>query len=473
MNSWNRVGTGLFGVAGLLLTSLMAYTLFFTGGRPTDGQGSATGGPADAAVRVAIFLPDPQDWTDFRRAVLACEPKPLIRLVAEAEDRLIVESTRSRRRIQFERHDVRGVSDTRDEVRQLARDPVPPVALVGSTTSVLTVAIAEPLRDEGSRGPILAIPWATAVMVQRPVGERGENRPDLVPLIEIDPDRTFRFCPNNRRLADSVVDCLVARDEGRLPGKVFLVVDPFDPYSDDLAACFRQAIRARKPDVEIVERADAVDLPSFTHSTNTLPEPSPAENKLADAILLSREAGDVRPTWVVLPLQDQPARRIITALRRRSAWQTTTDDPPPSSGSLRVVCGDAIERQALHAMAESGGLSIWCASTSATVPTDQGVSDDTQTLAEIATALVWAVDQASTDAPGPDQIRDAWKRIDLAADDPMTFGRRLAFESNGERRGDLERVLAIQPGRTEPVEFARAGGQSWQPVAIPAPVSGP
>ena len=470
MNSWNRVGTGLFGVAGLLLAGLMTYTLFFTGAKTTDGQGSAIGG---SAVRVAIFLPDQHDWADFRRAVLACERKALIRLVADVDDRLIVESARTGRRVQFERHDVRGVSDTRAEVRRLARGPAPPVAFVGSTTSVLTVAIAEPLRDEGAAGPILAIPWATAVMVQRPVGERGEARPDLVPLIEIDPARTFRFCPNNRRLADSVVDCLVARDEGRLPGRVFLVVDPFDPYSDDLAACFRQAIRARKPDVEIVERADAVDLPSFTHSTNNLPEPSTTENKLADAILFSREAGDVRPTWVVLPLQDQPARRMITALRRRSAWQATPDDPARTRGPLRVVCGDAIERQALHEMAGSGGLSIWCASTSATVPADQGVSDDTQTLAEIATALVWAVDQAPTATPNPDQIRDAWKSVDLAAENPITFGRRLAFEPNGERRGDLERVIAILPDRTEPVEFARAGNNTWQPVAIPASVIGP
>ena len=473
MIRWNRLGTGLFGIAGLFLAGLMVYTLFFTGSSSTGGKGSAAGGLTGPTVRVAIFLPDSQDWADFRLAVLACERKLLVRLVAEQGDRLIVASTRSGRQIQFERHNVRGVSDTRAEVRRLVRDSDPPVVFVGSTTSVLTVAIAESLRDEGAKGPLLAIPWATAVMVQRPADEGGEARPDLVPLIEIDPERTFRFCPNNRRLADSVVDCLVARDEGRLPSRVFLVVDPFDPYSDDLASCFRQVIRARQPDVEIVERADAVDLPSFTHSTNSLPEPSPAENKLADAILTSRESNDIRPTWVVLPLQDQPARRLITALRRRSAWETNTEDLDRTHGPLRVVCGDAIEREALHEMAGAGGLSIWCASTSATVPTDQGVTDNTQTLAEITAALVWAVDQAPTATPNPDQIRQSWKSIDLAADNPITLGRRLAFEPNGERRGDLERVIAIQPGRAEPVEFARAGGASWEPVTIPAQATGP
>ncbi len=472
MKSWNRLGTGLLGVSGLLLAGLMTYTLFFTGWRSNSELGVGRGAEGDfESARVAIFLPDRHDWLDFRKALSACESKKILRVISERDDALIVESARTHRRIRFDRHDVRGVSATRDDVRRLADQKPPPIAVVGSTTTVLTVALAEPLRDEADAGPVLLIPWATAVMVQRSNTDKGETRPDLVPLMELDPGRTFRFCPNNRRLADSVVDCLIHRDEGRLPSRVFLVVDPFDPYSDDLADCFRRAIRGRKPDVEIVERADAVDLPGFARPLDASPEPSATEVGLADSIVSSIDPAGARTTWVVLPLQDQPARRMITALRRRAAWRTKPGDPGRQGGSLRVVCGDGIERQALDKLAGRGGLSIWCASTSSAQPTDQGVTDDTQSLAEIASALTWAVDQSPNTTLEPVEIRDALRRIDLASDSPSAFGRSLAFEANGERRGDPERVLEIRPEATHPLEFTRTVGGSWEQITLLSPTS--
>ncbi len=273
--NWNRIGTYFLCLAGSLLAGLMAYTLFFVGWRTDLGGDDPDRGPVGRAARVAIFLPNGRDWFDFRQALAACAAKGLLRLVASADDALIIESTRTARRLQLDRHDVRGVTDTRAEVGRLGDQQPRPIAVVGSTTTVLTVALAEPLRDEGAAGPVLLLPWATAVMVQRSGPGQEEAQRELVPLIEVNSGRTFRFCPNNRRLADSVVDCLVARDEGRLPGRVFLVVDPFDPYSNDLADCFHRAIRARQPDVEIIERADAVDLPSFARPLTASPNLHP------------------------------------------------------------------------------------------------------------------------------------------------------------------------------------------------------
>ncbi len=134
---------------------------------------------------------------------------------------------------------------------------------------------------------------------------------------------------------------------------------------------------------------------------------------------------------------------------------------------LRVVCGDAIERRALDDLAGLGGLVLWCASTSSSQPTGQGVGDDTQALAEIASALVWAVDQTSA-APTPTEIRDALRRINFAADDPAAFGRALAFDSNGERRGDPERVLEVRADARRPVEFARQTDGSWHQAIPPS-----
>ena len=470
MKSWNRLGTALLGISGLLLAGLMTYTLLFTGWRSNSESMTGRGleGEAESA-RVAVFLPNRHDWLDFRKALAACESKQILRVISERDDASIVESPRTGRRVRFNRHDVRGVSDTRDEVRRLADRKPPTIAVVGSITTVLTVALAEPLREGGDAGPVLLIPWATAVMVQRSDIAKGEARRDLVPLMELDPGRTFRFCPNNRRLADSVVDCLTRHDEGRLPTRVFLVVDPFDPYSDDLADCFRRAIRGRKPDIEIVERADAVDLPSFARPLDTSVEPSSTEISLADSIVSSIDSGGVRTTWVVLPLQDQPARRMIAALRRSASWRSKPGEPARGVGSLRVICGDGIEREALNELAEQGGLSIWCASTSSAQPTDRGVTDDTQALAEIASALIWSVDQCLSPAPGPSDIRDALSRIDLADDDRSALGRGLAFESDGERRGDPERVLEIRADATHPIEYTRTAGGSWESVVTPSP----
>ncbi len=469
MKSWNRLGTWLLGVSGLLLAGLMAYTLFFTGWRSDSGFGMGRDAEGEVeSARVAIFLPDRHDWLDFGKAAAACSSRQILRVVSERDDALVVESPRTGRRIRFDRHDVRGVGDTRDEVRRLADQKPPPIAVVGSTTTVLTVALAEPLREEADAGPVLLIPWATAVMVQRSDNAQGEARRDPVPLMELDPGRTFRFCPNNRRLADSVVDCLIHHDQGRLPSRIFLVVDPFDPYSDDLADCFRRAIRGRKPDVEIVERADAVDLPSFARPLDASLEPSPTEIGLADSIVSSLDPAEGRTTWAVLPLQDQPARRMINALRRRVSGRSAPDDPNRRGGSLRVVCGDGIEREALNRLAGLGGLSIWCASTSSARPTDGGVTDDTQSLAEIASALIWAVDRSASSTPGPTEIRDALRRIDLGADHPSAFGRGLAFEANGERRGDPERVLEIKADATRPLEFTRTVGGTWEQVRTPS-----
>ena len=465
MISWNRLGTGILGVAGSLVAALMGYTLFFAGWRGSTGLDDEVRPAGPAIPHAAIFLPDRRDWIDFRQAVAACGPRGIAHLVGQTDDRLIVRSPRTGRKLEFRHHDVRGVADTRAEVRELADESLPPVAVVGSTTTVLTVALAEPLRDRGDAGPVLLIPWATAVMVQRSAIAPDDPAREPVPLMEVDPARTFRFCPNNRRLADSVVDCLVARDGGRLPGRVFLVVDPFDPYSDDLAACFRQAIRSRKPDVEIVERADAVDLPGMARPLDLSPEPSSTEVDLADAILAAAPSAAERPTWVVLPLQDHPARRMIAALRRRGAGRPT--DP----GSLRIVCGDAIERRAFDELAVQGGLSIWCASTSSARPGDDGVSDDTQALAEIVSALVWAVDQASGPTPGPAEVAAALRRIDLPGAGPAAFGRRLAFDAQGERRGDPERVLSAPVVAGHPVEYARAVGGAW--VAVDQPSTPP
>ncbi len=456
MASASRVGTGLLGTCGLALAGLMAYTLAFEGCQSTDPPGP----PRPVSAEVAVFFPDRRNWSHFRHAVAACVRRGLAKMVEDGEDSIVVATPRLGRRVRFAWHGIRGVGETRAEVDRISGLEPPPAAVVGSSTTVLTVALAEPLRDEGEAGPILLIPWASAVMATAP---RPGEKP--VPLLEVDPGRTFRFCPNNRRLAESVVDCLLDRDGGKVPARAFLVVDPHDPYSVDLADCFRRAIRARAPSAEVIERPDTLGVPGVSRSPVAVPTPSAEETTLADAIWTAAEAGPAdraaTTTWVVLPLQGEPTRRMLAALQSRSSWQALG----VGDGPLRVVCGDGIGRETLDGLAGRRAFPIWAASTSSARPPDHGVSDDSQTLAEIAAALLLAVERSSRPEPTPDDVRDALARLDLPATDPSTFGRPLAFDPGGERRGNPGHVLATRPGSPVVAEFARAADGRWAPAA--------
>ncbi len=441
-----RVGTGLLGTFGLALAALMAYTLAFEGGQG-PGSGPEVVRDRDTA-EVAVFFPDSRDWSHFRRAIAACVGRGLARPVVEGDEAVVVETARLGRRVRFSWRGIRGLGETREEVDRLASRPRPPVAIVGSSTTVLTVALAEALRDAGSAGPVLLVPWATALTVDRPGSGRGKAR-----LLDIDRGRTFRFCPDNRQLAESVVGCLLGRDAGRPPGRVFLVVDPHDPYSVDLTDCFRHAIREKAGAVEIVDRADAVGVPTVSRPPGSVPNPSATESSLADEVWTSAEDGPAdRTTWVVLPLQGEPTRRLLAGLRRRASWHSADE----GDGPLRVVCGDGIGRETLDGPTGDRPFPIWCASTSTARAADHGVSNDTQTLAEIVSAVLLAVERSPTAGPSAGDIRRGLMKLDLPEGDRAAFGRPLRFGADGERLDDPGHVLAARPG-SAPVEEFRLG----------------
>jgi hypothetical protein len=327
------------------------------------------------------------------------------------------------------------------------------VAVVGSSTTVLTVALADPLGDEGADGPVLLVPWATALKAVRPGSSSGP-----VPLLGLDPGRTFRFCPDNRQLAESVVGCLLGQDAARPPTRVFLVVDPHDPYSVDLADCFRKAIRDKVGAVEIVERADVVGVPTVSRSRGSVPSPSATEASLADSIWTAVEDGpEGRTTWAVLPLQGEPIRRMLSALRRRASWHSGDE----GDGPLRVVCGDGIGRETLDGLSGHRPFPIWCASTSTARAADHGVSNDTQTLAEIISAVLLAVERSPTADPTAEDVRRGLARLDLAATDRAAFGRPLRFAADGERLDDPGHVLAVRPGVDAVSEFRLGADGRW------------
>jgi hypothetical protein len=458
MATISRAGTGLLLAGGLLLAALMIYTLSLdVPDTPTIPMARL----ADAAD-VAVFYPGRNDWVEFRQGIAACVGPGRGRIVQEGDAMVVLETPVHGRSLRFSWHRTRGLVETKDEVRRIARMSKP-VAVVGSTNTVLTVALAEALRDSSGtdrRGPVLLIPWATSVQVESP--EPGAGRLDL---LEIWRGRTFRFCPNNRYEAELLVRCLSEHEPEAKPARVFVVVDRNDPYSKDLTACFREAIGASEvaPGVEIQSRCADLSTPS----PGGLDEvPTAWERQQAKEIWegATRAPAD-RATWVILPLQGRPTWRMLTALRDLAPYTADT-----VGRRLRVLCGDGIGLETLTELA-NGGLNfpVWCVS-SASIPVPDrsppvANSATTQIQAEIVSALIQCLDRPTGSA---EDLRDALRALDPATEGPGAMRRSLAFTPTGERQGkDLGHVFTARPGRPEILAYARGSEGQWgDPVVI-------
>ena len=387
----SRFGQGLLWAGGLAIAALMAYTVALDAG---IGRSRLGYGHGDDLVDVAVFYPERILWREFRLGVRLCAKKGLAEVVEESDSSVLVSTPRHKRLIRFDLHDVRGVRETKDDVLRLLDRSPRPIAIVGSSNTVLTRAIAEALRaqagPEGGKGPVLLIPWATAVLADRP--EPGEGPGNLLDIL---PGRTFRFCPNNQHQADLIVRCLTDREAGQAPHRAVLVVDRRDPYSVDLAACFHRAVEVAAPDAEIIERADAPSLPILRDPAML---PVPEEETLAESIWHDAEnLGKGATTWVVLPLQPEPTRRLIAALQRHAPRGLRSGEGP-----LRVVCGDGIGFSVLASLAGRCAFPVWCSSSAsapaAALALGQGLSPDTQIPAEIVAALIHCIDPAGRSA---------------------------------------------------------------------------
>ncbi|CAN5874241.1 hypothetical protein BH23PLA1_BH23PLA1_12970 [soil metagenome] len=456
-----RAETGLLLAGGLLLFALMGYTLWIDG----DLTSPRPVGPEIGADEVAVFFPNRNEWLEFRIGLNACVRRGMAHVVSESPESILIETKRNQHPIQFTWQGSGGVVGMRTEVDQLF-ERAPPVAVIGSNNTVQTVALAEALNQavgpepgqEQKQGPVLLAPWATAVTVKRADGL-------TVPLLKIYPGRTFRFCPNNRQVAEMLVRCLVGREAVTPPGQVVLVVDRSDPYSRDLAEGFAAAIAETLPAVAVERRNADLSAPGPLGQADT---PGPVERAEAGAIWgLVREASADQPVWVVLPLQGRLTRRMINALRERAR---STD--PGLADRLRVLSGDGVGRDTLARLAGDCEFPVDTVSPAAmpdrASPSLDEAGATAHVSAEIVSALVQAFDQSPGEATG---LRSALLALNIPADAPGAFGRSLAFEPTGERRGsDLGHVLSIRPGTAKVWAFAPGTDGRWSGiVAYPTP----
>ena len=400
----------------------MVYTLVFE----FIPQPFSTLVPNVETAEVVVFLPEATDWREFVEGVETCERRGILRVLHRNASEFTLGPPQGDLRLRLIWNSTGGLRGTRDQVSELTRRARPPIAMIGSTTSILTVALARQLKEETRAGdasssiPLLLIPWATTVMVEKDDPTEGP-----VALLDIYPGRSFRFCPNNRREADFLVDCVVETTSLKtLPRRAYLVVDRKDPYSTDMADAFRHSIARAAPEVEIIEEPKAV-------SGQSSPEtPSPSEHALAAEIWTElAKSTTTEPTWVILPLQAEPCRRMLAAL---SIHARKIDHPKKS---LFVLCGDGIGIEELSDYATKPEFPIWCVS-SGVAPNRAAVSTaPAKVPAEIITSLIIALENCRKSRLSTESLRQSFISMDLVDSDPRAFGRAIAFVASGERKG--------------------------------------
>jgi hypothetical protein len=237
------------------------------------------------------------------------------------------------------------------------------------------------------------------------------------------------------------------------------VVDPLDPNSVDYAERMERAIHGKRPAATVRRLATGITSDG---------SPDPNTGPVADAVIEAAKAQRPDdPLWVVLTIQGDPARRLLSEIERRGSAET--------AARLRVLCGDGLGLPSLRQL--RGHLSFPFACVASVGHSDALEPPDAQLHLEWIGALAAAFDEHQR---APD-LADALRGLNLHPGEPFCSGRSLAFR-DGERQGDaLGSVLTIAPvsGTLRCYEpaldgswrtFDWAGGQ-WR--LSPAPIAPP
>lgn len=257
-------------------------------------------------------------------------------------------------------------------VQALAQRQPPPLAIIGGSTSDRAWELARELAGAPSpepAPPLLLLTNATADMVG------ADDDRDRKVLMQIYPERTFRFCFTNSQMAEAVTDFVWSQPELRPDGEpVYLVYWKDDPYSEDLFDRFHEGLahvlqraQAAKTvardwswlarrlvvggvppglDLEGLRRVEALESPRpfwnipIPYSLGTYTRPNRWEEDAAEKLMneFSQHPTQHRPL-LVLPANPQPARRFLRGLIRTA---------PIEAGRFVVVTGDSLDFNTLY-----------------------------------------------------------------------------------------------------------------------------
>lgn len=260
-------------------------------------------------------------------------------------------------------------------IRRLAERVPAPLALIGGGSSDRALELASRLEQhqhwQGDR-PALLVTTATAVEVY-PDHSPGDLDAIVQPqqLIDIYRHRTFRFCFNNRQIAEAVTKFVFVEPSLRpgpiipvnvrlpllmasgpwntlaslaemsvdLPPSVFSVAWTDDPYSVDLSWQFKSAISQRfahrGDDPWLNPRFHQFEIPFSVGSFFT---PNRYEAQSAEAMVSELPAASER-SLLLLPTTPPAARRFL---------RTLCESTPFAENRLVAVTGDGISLNVIY-----------------------------------------------------------------------------------------------------------------------------
>jgi hypothetical protein len=298
---------------------------------------------------------------------------------------------RGQGRLVFRWYKLTSQAGPREWVQALLARRRPPLAIIGGNNSYwareLAVELERATRELPEAGrPLLLLTTATADRVPR-AGEGGEeldppvsqllwdNDARTVPVPDIYPGRTFRFCFSNRQMATAVTRFLWGRHELRPDSDpAYLVQWTDDSYSQDLFAGYRRVLEYRAAD-NFVQQWGFVtgcvglgvppvalagwDTSGYRHeatapfdvdsSVGSFATPNPYEaravSQLLEEVQSEREGAaragraPARRPLLVVTGQQLPSRRLLRDLARSA---------PDTARHFVVVMGDAVSFNTIY-----------------------------------------------------------------------------------------------------------------------------
>ncbi len=506
---WLFRPSALFVLVGVLVVAAVAWVYYST--RLPSRPVPLPAAEEDREIAWLNYATSTTAWQRFVQAVVAVtgvEPGPetFPRLTTSVPE-IAVPLPGQKGKLRIRWYKLTNEWNARYWLKALVHARTPPLAIIGGTTTDSATEQARELRqavadlDEKDR-PLLLLTTATADRV--PSETAPADPDDSVPLIDLYPARTFRFCFSNRQMGEAITRFIWGQDELRPDAfPIYTVEWKDDPYSADLIRGFLDAIEpnlVRRVATGVatdwglsagfagnggfplgtltVEHYHPPDAPylwanSIPWSVGSFDRPNRYEATAALDIL---ENSDTHPRQrrclLVLSGQSGPSRRLVRGMCRLSPIRTRR---------FVLASGDAIafntilrDRNVTWPIQDLPcSLLLFCHNnpvgevTSSEPGNAASGTEDLLLYQDIIDALIQASTHQGNLCREPDELRDGLRLLRVR-EERVTLGDEgpYLFDSQGNRRGGTgEHVVWLRPSfhNERCLPEAQIVVAAWQP----------